>query len=125
MCKQSSKRRFCCSAAYDIWQFADACLSTIALHTLLAIGIDRWLNIERPLRVRSLRREQLYKPRSLQIYARSRGIAKRLVVLAWLVPIGMWMIAITIQCQLSSSDKVDYTSIFHNAVTLLVNAVSQ
>ena len=58
-----------------MWQLADAILSTVSLYTLCAVGLDRWMNIERPLRV----------------FTRSRGRAKKAIALTWLLPVMIWL----------------------------------
>uniref|UniRef100_A0A914W248 G-protein coupled receptors family 1 profile domain-containing protein n=1 Tax=Plectus sambesii TaxID=2011161 RepID=A0A914W248_9BILA len=59
----------------DLWQLGDFVLSTTSLYSICAIGLDRWWNLEKPLRV----------------FKRSRRIAKRLILGIWLTPLAIWL----------------------------------
>uniref|UniRef100_A0A914DQ59 G-protein coupled receptors family 1 profile domain-containing protein n=1 Tax=Acrobeloides nanus TaxID=290746 RepID=A0A914DQ59_9BILA len=56
------------------WQISDFVLSTISLYSTCAIALDRVWNLEKPLRV----------------FKRSRRIAKRLILVIWILPIVIW-----------------------------------
>lgn len=94
-----------CRRVCNAWQLADACLCTVSLYTLCAVGLDRWLNIERPLRVRALHRPAAVTAPRVQVFTRSRGIAKRALALAWLVPIFTWTITYSLLMHRDGYDR--------------------
>jgi hypothetical protein len=78
----------------DLWQLIDVIFSTISLYSTLAIGLDRWWNIEQPLR----------------IFKRSRRIAKRLIVVIWLLPFVVWLPTYALFTDRPASSALCYTS---------------
>lgn len=59
----------------DIWQAVDFISCTISLYSICAIGFDRWLNLEKPLR----------------IFKRSKIVAKKAIFIVWTLPIMIWV----------------------------------
>uniref|UniRef100_A0A0N5AH14 G_PROTEIN_RECEP_F1_2 domain-containing protein n=1 Tax=Syphacia muris TaxID=451379 RepID=A0A0N5AH14_9BILA len=59
-----------------LWQVADFAASTISLYSICAIALDRFWNLEKPLRV----------------LKRSRRIAYRLIIAIWIVPFAIWTV---------------------------------
>ncbi|VDD92973.1 unnamed protein product [Enterobius vermicularis] len=57
-----------------LWQIADIAVSTISLYSICAIALDRFWNLEKPLRV----------------FKRSRRIAQRLIIAIWIIPLIIW-----------------------------------
>lgn len=70
------------SALCDIWQAVDFISCTVSLYSICAIGFDRWLNLEKPLR----------------IFKRSKVVAKKAILIVWTLPVLIWVpILITIR----------------------------
>lgn len=59
----------------DVWLAVDLISCTISLYSICAIGIDRWLNLEKPLR----------------IFKRNKRVAKRAIGVVWLLPMLIWL----------------------------------
>ncbi|KHN88457.1 Histamine H1 receptor [Toxocara canis] len=58
----------------DAWQLSDIIFSTTSLYSICAIALDRVWNLEKPLRV----------------FKRNRKMAKRLIIVIWILPIVTW-----------------------------------
>lgn len=84
-------RLFC-----DIWQIVDFICCTISLYSVCAIGFDRWLNLEKPLRM----------------FKRSKYIARRAIFGIWILPVVLW-VPIVITLRLMNGPPVDLQCNIH------------